>query len=216
MGLGILEDRSLERVPGTSPLNDSGLDVEDASADKSALKHDVSGRIVLVPQPSDSPNDPYNWPRWKKELFMLTVLYGCGCVGGIAPVTSRPRGKTPGLPPPSLNADELSSPGSSPNVCPAAALRGVWRSSTAVHARPTGLVDHLHRLQWPRLEPARREDGEAPDISVHDPGPCPDLLLGRSLHHLWIARCGEIRPGPDGVASRVPRPGFHRRRLVCA
>lgn len=81
MGLGILEDHKLERVPGTSPLNDSGSDVEDI-AHKSQLKHDETGKIVLVPQPSDSPNDPYNWPRWKKELFMMTIVYGCGCDGG--------------------------------------------------------------------------------------------------------------------------------------
>jgi len=37
----------------------------------------------LVPQPSDSPNDPYNWPRWKKEMFTLAFAYGCGCVGGM-------------------------------------------------------------------------------------------------------------------------------------
>lgn len=84
MGLGIIEDKKLEHVPGTSPLNDSGLDLEETtSADKTSLKHDASGRIVLVPQPSDSPNDPYNWPRWRKELFMLSILYGCGCVGGM-------------------------------------------------------------------------------------------------------------------------------------
>lgn len=83
MGLGIIEDRTLKHVPGTSPLNDAGLDVEETStgADKRSLKRDARG-FVLVPQPSDSPNDPYNWPRWKKEMFMLTILYGCGCVGG--------------------------------------------------------------------------------------------------------------------------------------
>lgn len=89
MGLGILPDKYLERVPGTSPLNNAGLDLEETleTEDKTSLKHDLSGKIVLVPQPSDSPNDPYNWSRWKKELFMLTILYGCGCVGGMAPMS---------------------------------------------------------------------------------------------------------------------------------
>lgn len=86
MGLGILEDRNLERVPGTSLLNDvlgSDQDVEHIpSPDKTSLKHDPTGKIVLVPQPSDHPDDPFNWPRWKKELFMLTIAYGTGCVGG--------------------------------------------------------------------------------------------------------------------------------------
>lgn len=85
MGLGILEDRNLEHVPGTSLLNELGSDVENIpSTDKTSLKHDPTGNIVLVPQPSDSPDDPFNWPRWKKEVFMLTIAYGTGCVGGIS------------------------------------------------------------------------------------------------------------------------------------
>lgn len=92
MGLGILEDTKLDRVPGTSPLNDSGSDVEDYGLENSQLKHDETGKIVLVPQPSDSPNDPYNWPRWKKEVFMLVILYGCGCDGGEYPLAMRTAG----------------------------------------------------------------------------------------------------------------------------
>jgi hypothetical protein len=88
MPLGILEDRKVEHVPGTSPLNELGRgDVEVIDGiDVRILKHDPTGQIVLVPQPSDSPKDPYNWPRWKKEMFTLAIAYGCGCVGG----TSKP------------------------------------------------------------------------------------------------------------------------------
>ena len=84
MPLGIVEDRKLEHVPGTAPLSELGrVDLEVASGiDRNLLKHDASGQIVLVPQPSDSPNDPYNWSRWKKELFTIVIAYGCGCVGG--------------------------------------------------------------------------------------------------------------------------------------
>ena len=72
MPLGILEDHKLEHVPGTAPLNQLGREDQNISGiDPSLLKHDASGEIVLVPQPSDSPNDPYNWPRWKKELFTV-------------------------------------------------------------------------------------------------------------------------------------------------
>ena len=73
MGRGILEDRYLENVPGTSLFNDD----PNAAAlsafegyDLSRLKHG-SGKnkhIVLVPQPSDDPNDPLNWPKWKKHM----------------------------------------------------------------------------------------------------------------------------------------------------
>lgn len=84
MPLGVLEDRKLEHVPGTAPLNELGREDQNISGiDSGLLKHDPSGEIVLVPQPSDSPNDPYNWSRTKKELFTLTFAYGCGCVGGM-------------------------------------------------------------------------------------------------------------------------------------
>ena len=83
MGLGVLEDHKLEHVPGTAPLNELGREVYNASGvDSSILKHDPTGQFVLVPQPSDSPNDPYNWPRWKKERFMITYAFACGAVGG--------------------------------------------------------------------------------------------------------------------------------------
>lgn len=84
MPLGILQDHHLEHVPGTSPLSALGrADLEvTTGVDEALLKHDATGTIVLVPQPSDSPNDPYNWPRWKKEMFTVAIAWGCGCVGG--------------------------------------------------------------------------------------------------------------------------------------
>jgi len=92
MGLGVLEDHKLEHVPGTALLAEiqrtsRGPEVDALpSVDTSALKHDKSGQLVLVPQPSDSPNDPYNWPRFKKELFCLAFAYGCGAVGAVGPL----------------------------------------------------------------------------------------------------------------------------------
>ncbi|KAI0574899.1 mfs transporter [Pyrenophora tritici-repentis] len=73
MPLGILQDNKLEHVPGTAPLSELGrVDLEvSTDIDRGLLKHDPTGKIVLVPQPSDSPNDPYNWPRWQKEMAIL-------------------------------------------------------------------------------------------------------------------------------------------------
>lgn len=84
MGLGVLEDNHLEHVPGTAPLSELGREafVNVSGVDSAFLKHDPTGKIVLVPQPSDSPNDPYNWPRWKKEAFCWTWALSCGAVGG--------------------------------------------------------------------------------------------------------------------------------------
>ncbi|KAH7130023.1 major facilitator superfamily domain-containing protein [Dendryphion nanum] len=87
MGLGVLEDHQLEHVPGTAPLNELGREVYNTSGvDSSILKHDPAGEIVLIPQPSDSPNDPYNWPRWKKERFTITYGFACGAVGAVGPL----------------------------------------------------------------------------------------------------------------------------------
>ncbi|KAE8143115.1 major facilitator superfamily domain-containing protein [Aspergillus pseudotamarii] len=86
MPLGILDDNKLEHIPGTAPLH--GLHEVDtySGINPSLLKHDSTGQIVLVPQPSDSPNDPYNWPRFKKELFTIAYGWGCGCVGAVGPL----------------------------------------------------------------------------------------------------------------------------------
>ncbi|KAL3460589.1 major facilitator superfamily domain-containing protein [Aspergillus heterothallicus] len=86
MPLGILDDTKLENVPGTAPLNELGHDNTYIGIDPALLKHDKSGEIVLVPQPSDSPNDPYNWPRLKKELFTVAFGWGCGCTGAVGPL----------------------------------------------------------------------------------------------------------------------------------
>jgi MFS family permease len=43
--------------------------------DTSRLKHGRgrNAHIVLVPQPSNDPNDPLNWPQWKKEMIIILV-----------------------------------------------------------------------------------------------------------------------------------------------
>ena len=54
MGLGVLPDKYLEHVPGTSLLSENGALGADIEAyegvDQRRLKHDKTGRIVLVPQ----------------------------------------------------------------------------------------------------------------------------------------------------------------------
>lgn len=83
MDLGILKDTKLEHVPGTAPLSELGREVyNNSGVDSNIFKHDPTGTIILVPQPSDSPNDPYNWTRAKKERFTIAYAFGCGAVGG--------------------------------------------------------------------------------------------------------------------------------------
>ena len=99
MGLGILEDRSMDHVPGMRPAGNRSLRqrvslltiatigttryFDDPERPQYAadgvqyLKCDTSGPvpIILVPQPSDDPNDPLNWPLWKRDLitFILSM-----------------------------------------------------------------------------------------------------------------------------------------------
>ena len=55
MGLGILEDGT-KAVPGTALVDRKKGVAQDAA--RNHLKYDKTGKTLLVPQPSDDPNDP--------------------------------------------------------------------------------------------------------------------------------------------------------------
>ncbi|CAK7234954.1 hypothetical protein SBRCBS47491_009125 [Sporothrix bragantina] len=84
MGLGVLEPRSVTGpVPGTVVLEVEAAERIDAHNE---LLKRASGRhsdIVLTPQPSDDPNDPLNWPSWKKYTTMIILVMGCCFCGSI-------------------------------------------------------------------------------------------------------------------------------------
>ncbi|KAL5345207.1 hypothetical protein ACLOAV_009577 [Pseudogymnoascus australis] len=75
MGLWILEDKVMDHVPGTTRYFDKPHPQEAGREDVSHLKCDTIGRdpIILVPQPSDDPNDPLNWPLLKRDVIMLLL-----------------------------------------------------------------------------------------------------------------------------------------------
>ena len=80
MTFGILEAHgTFEHVPGTAQLE------EDVSSQAAHLKKG-SGKhadVVLIPQPSNDPNDPLNWPLWQRDLVLLLLCYCTNlCVGG--------------------------------------------------------------------------------------------------------------------------------------
>src|SRR5271170_917931 len=77
MGLGVLNYSKLDHVPGTVLLDDRAVDADESQILVS-LKRDTgrNAHIVLVPQPSDDPNDPLNWPRWQRDFVMLIILMG--------------------------------------------------------------------------------------------------------------------------------------------
>ncbi|CAZ86481.1 unnamed protein product [Tuber melanosporum] len=84
MGLLILEPTKREgddHVPGTAFIGAGGaadcVTTVTGELDPN-LKYDLTGDvpIVLVPQPSDDPNDPLNWPLWERDLitFILCLV----------------------------------------------------------------------------------------------------------------------------------------------
>jgi len=75
MGLGVLEDRSMDHVPGTTRYFDDPERPQYAADGVERLKCDTSGPvpIILVPQPSDDPNDPLNWPLWKRDVITIIL-----------------------------------------------------------------------------------------------------------------------------------------------
>ncbi|AEO55516.1 hypothetical protein MYCTH_2299442 [Thermothelomyces thermophilus ATCC 42464] len=88
MGLGVLEDRVMDHVPGTTRYFDDPERPQYAADGVEGLKCDTSGPVpvILVPQPSDDPNDPLNWPLWKRDLitFILSmVAIFATCLGPI-------------------------------------------------------------------------------------------------------------------------------------
>ncbi|KAI1423047.1 major facilitator superfamily transporter [Xylaria sp. FL1777] len=76
MGLGILAVPG--HVPGTTRYFDDPDRPQIAdTGDARGLKCDRSGPIpiILNPQPSDDPNDPLNWPLWRRDVitFILSL-----------------------------------------------------------------------------------------------------------------------------------------------
>lgn len=72
MAFGILQSRN-SSPPGTSLLE--ALDSSDESAG-----------VILVPQPSNSPYDPLDWSRLRKEMIFVTIVFGSILTGVIGPV----------------------------------------------------------------------------------------------------------------------------------
>nr|VWO97968.1 N/A [Ganoderma boninense] len=90
MAFGILEDHKLGAVPGTGLLSDQGIvhghqvAIDDAKDLKRGTgKH---SHVVLIPQPSDDPRDPLNWPVWKKEACFWTLAFAASLDGALSPM----------------------------------------------------------------------------------------------------------------------------------
>ncbi|KAF2017470.1 MFS general substrate transporter [Aaosphaeria arxii CBS 175.79] len=73
--LGVLEDKHLQHVPATVILSEEQSRPTEATA---GLKRGTGkdADIILIPQPSEDPNDPLNWPWQKKWTIMFIIAFG--------------------------------------------------------------------------------------------------------------------------------------------
>ncbi|RYO85801.1 hypothetical protein DL766_003757 [Monosporascus sp. MC13-8B] len=85
MGIGVLEDSYLAKPPGTSNI---GENPQSSSETASVEDPKKDGDIILVPQPSDSPNDPLNWSSAWKNSQMLILAFSSGVTVALGPMIS--------------------------------------------------------------------------------------------------------------------------------
>ncbi|KAH6680060.1 MFS1 family protein [Plectosphaerella plurivora] len=105
--MGIMNDPWTTEVPGTVLLltneEDQSLDLRQIQSRASRVsvqpgvfaepdftsdgkKTAQGGKIILEPQPEDSPNDPLNWPKWRRDMALLSLGFYCMVGGGIGPL----------------------------------------------------------------------------------------------------------------------------------
>ncbi|KAH7346955.1 major facilitator superfamily domain-containing protein [Pyrenochaeta sp. MPI-SDFR-AT-0127] len=63
----------------TADLISAGGIFLDIEGRELSIKTAKDGHTILVPQPSDDPNDPVNWSWMKKHLLLFTVAWGALC-----------------------------------------------------------------------------------------------------------------------------------------
>ncbi|KAF2259038.1 MFS transporter-like protein [Lojkania enalia] len=75
--LGILEDHQMQHVPATVILSAGESQSTQAEA-TAGLKHGKGkdADIILIPQPSEDPNDPLNWSDAKKWTIISIIAFG--------------------------------------------------------------------------------------------------------------------------------------------
>ncbi|TLS26411.1 hypothetical protein PpBr36_04847 [Pyricularia pennisetigena] len=100
---GVLNDKKTIEVPGSVLLladhKNEPLGLRNAPARTShssfptsnfpepqppadSRKKTTDGKIILEPQPEDAPNDPLNWPKWRRDAALLSIGLYCMVGGG--------------------------------------------------------------------------------------------------------------------------------------
>jgi len=85
MGLGIQEPNYEGEITGTFEMLQSSSSANTIETESTNLKRTKTG-VILNPQPHDNPNDPLNWPVWRRDIALLVLGWHCFVGGGQAPV----------------------------------------------------------------------------------------------------------------------------------
>lgn len=78
-----------DRISNSHTMNlrdDKGVCLDPESSKAEGLKVSANGHIVLVPQPSDNPQDPLNW-NFAKKHAVLAVVIACSFLPDYGSVT---------------------------------------------------------------------------------------------------------------------------------
>lgn len=86
MTLGIKQPKR-KNVTGTIVMmeNDDESTNAPSTHDSLSLKRSNTG-VILHPQPQNNPNDPLNWPIWRRDLCLLIVGFQTFLGGGQSPI----------------------------------------------------------------------------------------------------------------------------------
>ncbi|KAF7554453.1 hypothetical protein G7Z17_g2925 [Cylindrodendrum hubeiense] len=91
----VSSDEQLEKRPTVEPFPqaaraEAGVVLNIDAPGDSALRFAKDGHTVLLPQPTQDPNDPLNWPSWKKHAILLTIAWGAFCADFTSAAGSAP------------------------------------------------------------------------------------------------------------------------------
>lgn len=67
------QDKDSKAIELERPGKQEGYVLDTTLAQQEGLKTTTDGKTVLIPQPSDSLNDPLNWSSFRKHLILFIV-----------------------------------------------------------------------------------------------------------------------------------------------
>ncbi|KAK9374404.1 major facilitator superfamily domain-containing protein, partial [Lipomyces chichibuensis] len=61
-------------------------DYVNENSSRSKRPEKIKNGVILHPQPKDDPNDPLNWPTWRRDMALAVIGFHCMIGGGQTPI----------------------------------------------------------------------------------------------------------------------------------